>query len=57
MANFEQSGSQIPDAWSVILIFSLITTFDLAIDGCSSKQVFVNEIAGMSPTTLLKKRF
>ena len=27
MANFEQSGSRIPDAWSVKLTFSLIITF------------------------------
>ena len=27
MADLELSGSQIPDAWSVILSFSLIATF------------------------------
>ena len=29
MANLEQSGSPIPDAWSVTLTFSLIVTFYL----------------------------
>ena len=29
MANLEQSGSRIPDAWSVNLMFSLIVTFYL----------------------------
>ena len=29
MANLEQSGSHIPDAWSVILTFSLILIFIL----------------------------
>ena len=29
MANLEQSGSQIPDAWSVKLTFSLTVTFYL----------------------------
>ena len=29
VANFERSGSRIPDAWSIILTFPLLTTFYL----------------------------
>ena len=29
MASYEQSGSRIPDAWSVLLTFSLTVTFHL----------------------------
>ena len=29
MANLEQSGSRIPDAWSLVLTFSLILNFYL----------------------------
>ena len=38
MVNLEQSGSRVPDAWSVKLTFSLIATFYLTKTGNRTKK-------------------
>ena len=38
MANLERSGSRVPDAYSVKLMFSLIVTFDLTKNANRAKK-------------------
>ena len=55
MANLEQSGNRIPDAWSVIFTFSLIATFYLSKTEDRTEKSLTHAIALGKGTISAKK--